>query len=69
MAPRMGPFPDGPQPSGLLRPPKSGVPFPALAPKTDRCSLICTLCAEPFDDRAWLFELKLNAESFGREMG
>jgi hypothetical protein len=35
----------------------------------DRCSLICILCAEPFDDRAWLFELKLNAESFGREMG
>jgi hypothetical protein len=26
-------------------------------------------CAEPFDDPAWLFELKLDAESFGREMG
>ncbi len=26
-------------------------------------------CAEPFDDPAWLFELKLDAESFGRGMG
>ena len=25
-------------------------------------------CAEPFDDPAWLFELKLDAESFGRGM-
>ena len=39
------------------------------AVQTDLCSLICTLCAEPFDDTTWLFELKLNAESFGRGLG